>query len=258
MTNTDLEGVIRLINACPYPYFYVRSNKSDVNSTIYRTDDDLDKAANIEAFRRTMAEVDGEYFVVVLKQNAKDNTGNYTYTFHNRLSAQRAATPAAPAVAGISDDELNRRLELERRSILAEYQAKDLERRERELAAARREFNAEKSSTIGIIVDRLGKVIPQLFPRVAVAGTPDNQLPTPGTDDIPVVHTSPAPTQRSDDFSPHPTTPETPDPETAHLEDLLTRLADAEPDYLRLLETIVLMAERQDPTYTMARSFLLK
>lgn len=236
MVNTDLEGVIKLITDSPYPYFIVRSNRNDVNSVIFRSDENQDKPANIEAFRRTMANVDGEYFVVAIKQNAKDNSGNYTYTFHNRRptaigTTQPMPTPATPH---ITEDELQRRIDLTRREIMCEFQERELQRREKELATQQRDFNTEKTSTIGILVDRIGKVLPRLFPQVAVAGTPTETLPLDQT------------------------TPTDPDTLTTQLENILERLAAVEPDYLTLLETITTMAENKDPMYATARQFLIR
>lgn len=43
-----------------------------------------------------------------------------------------------------------------------------------------------------------------------------------------------------------------------HVENLLERFSNVEPQWIELLEKVVVMAEKQDTTYTMAKSILLK
>ena len=127
---------------------------------------------------------------------------------------------------------------------------KEIERRERELAEKEKEYRAEKASTIGILVDRIGKVIPKIFPQVAVAGMPGEEVPVPASVAKQPQHNEEAieiATVENDEQ----------DEATAELESLLERFAAVEPEWLPLLRRMVEMAEAKDATYNMARNFLL-
>ena len=43
-----------------------------------------------------------------------------------------------------------------------------------------------------------------------------------------------------------------------HVENLLERFSNVEPQWIELLEKVVIMAENKDATYTMAKTILLK
>jgi hypothetical protein len=155
-----------------------------------------------------------------------------------------------PTSNGLSEIDIEARIKNATDAVKLEFATKDLERRERELAEKEKEYRAEKASTIGIIVDRIGKVIPKIFPQVAVAGMPGEEVQVPA---------SVAKQPQYDEEAIEIATVENDeqDEATAELESLLERFAAVEPEWLPLLRRMVEMAEAKDATYNMARNFLL-
>ena len=163
-----------------------------------------------------------------------------------------------------------------RKEVLAEVERKQYERDKAAFEAEKKEYQKEKESFIGLAVNYAKPLIAAMKERAAlanVAGTGrDASKPIfakpiqPVTTDKPAEQEHADSEQGADDPHDAPITG-APDPseegvftadEAEKLEALLTRFRAVEPDYIRLLESVVAMAEAGDSTYTMAKGFLLK
>ena len=243
-------------------YEVLNENRKD--SYVFRYNPSQSPDENLERLRTVMAITPGQWFTLVGWTTNEKNRVQYRYEFAND---DRPAAPAAPAVQGISRDELAEQIKLAEARVEQRYRLRDLERRERELADREREFRREKESAIGIAVQQLGKFLRAARPAIAGLDEPPTRQVTPRPpeggdpaadgadpfDPIPADDTPAATVDRR----PATDDPETDDPATAELEDLLTRWAAADPDWHRLLRRVVEMAEGGNQMYTMAKGFIL-
>lgn len=241
MTTYDKIPEILRLNNCTY--WTIRSKK-DTNSYIFKCEKDSGFDDNLSRMQNVMNLYKGSYFILEGKENSEANRGSFTFEFSNENTSYKNQPAEIVGIgSSISESDINSRIENATNAVRLEFEKKDLERRERDLEAREKEYREEKASTIGIIVDKIGKVLPRIFPQVAVAGMQDEH-----------VHVAPS---RSDQ---HDTEGEISEIgiENSDIENLLERFSAVEPEWYRLLNNIVEMAERKDSTYTMARNFLLQ
>lgn len=248
---TTFDKIPELLRANDCKYWHIRTKK-DANSYVFKYDDSRGFDDNIARMQEIMRLYHGSYFILEGKENAASNKGSFCFEFSNEGAPALGSMQQQPTVihSGLSEIDVENRIKNAQDAIRLEFQTKDLERRERELAEKEKEYREEKASTIGIIVDRIGKVIPRIFPQVAVAGMPDEEVSVPAS-----VAKMP---QHNEEVAEIATVEsEEQDEATAELESLLERFAAVEPEWLPLLRRMVEIAEAKDATYNMARNFLL-
>lgn len=247
---TTFDKIPELLRANDCKYWHIRTKK-DANSYVFKYDDSRSFDDNISRMQEIMRLYHGSYFILEGKENAASNKGSFCFEFSNEgVPAVGAMQMPQPTSSGMSEIDIEARIKNAVDAVKLDFATKDLERRERELAEKEKEYRAEKASTIGILVDKIGKVIPKIFPQVAVAGMPGEEVPVPASVAKQPQHDEEAieiATVENDEQ----------DEATAELESLLERFAAVEPEWLPLLRRMVEMAEAKDATYNMARNFLL-
>lgn len=248
---TTFDKIPELLRANDCKYWHIRTKK-DANSYVFKYDDSRSFDDNIARMQDIMRLYHGSYFILEGKENAASNKGSFCFEFSNEGAPAVGAMMQMPqpVSSGMNEIDVEARIKNAVDAVKLDFATKDLERRERELAEKEKEYRAEKASTIGIIVDRIGKVIPKIFPQVAVAGMPGEEVQVPASVAKQPQHDEEAieiATVENDEQ----------DEATAELESLLERFAAVEPEWLPLLRRMVEMAENQDATYNMARNFLL-
>lgn len=248
---TTFDKIPELLRQNDIKYWTIRTKK-DTNSYVFKYDENRSFDDNINRMQDVMRLYQGGYFVLDGKENSSTNRGMFCFEFSNEGTAPMVNGMQQPTViqGGLSELDIESRIKNATDAVRLEFAQRDIERREKELAAREKEYREEKASTIGIIVDRIGKVLPKMFPQVAVAGMPNEQVAVsasvakrPQNDEEPIKIA----TEEIDEQ----------DEATAELEALLTRFAAVEPEWLPLLRRMVEMAEAKDATYNMARNFLL-
>ena len=250
-------------------YEVVNENRKD--SYVFRYNPSQSADENLTRLQAVMAITPGQWFTLVGWTTGEKNRVQYRYEFANTQDDGGGASPSAPApaVQGISRAELDEQIKLAEARVEQRYRLRDLERREKDLDEREREFRQEKESAIGIAVQQIGKFLRAARP--AIAGLDDHPMrqvtPRPpkggeGGEGVEVGERSNGAADggdTSDPFPPIPAEEAVPadDPQTAELEDLLTRWAAADPDWHRLLRRVVEMAESGNQMYTMAKGFIL-
>ena len=140
------------------------------------------------------------------------------------------------------------------REIKAQIKAEQYEAEKKQFEKEKAEFEEEKKTAIGALVHYfapIGQMLleKRMMPRVA------------GVDAEEPVHAAPIVTERHETPEDAPEEPQDEpftDEEAEQLMQLMVRFKAVEPDYLKLIQSVVEMAERNDPTYTMAKGFLVK
>lgn len=135
--------------------------------------------------------------------------------------------------------------------IRAQIKAEQYEKEKADFEKAKKEFEAEKQSAMGTLVHYLAPIGQMLLekkmmPRVAGVDTDE---PLPPVDTPQDGSNADAEQSEQSPFT---------DEEADRLFELMARFKKVEPDYLRLIESVVVMAENGDATYNMAKGFLVK
>lgn len=139
------------------------------------------------------------------------------------------------------------------KEVRAEYERKEYERKRSKLERERKEFEEQKNSAIGLLTNYLAPVAQALMAGrgARVAGV-DTQEPVVAQPIIPIEQQEQQQTedmaQQQEIFT---------EQEADKLFDLMARFKQAEPQYMELIEKVVVMAERGDAPYKMAKSALL-
>lgn len=135
--------------------------------------------------------------------------------------------------------------------IHAEIEAENYKRERADFEREKKEFEEAKTSVIGQLVETFAPYIPVLKnlggQRRMVAGVDANEP----------VHAAPIVADAPETEEPETESPFT-DEEADQLFALMARFKAVEPDYLKLIESVVTMAESGDSTYKMAKNFLVK
>lgn len=180
-------------------------------------------------------------------KRGKENTGQMYCEVRLVDELQQPSTQAVsslPVSATFNEEELAKRI---RKEVMMEVENQRYKEERKAFEAEKKAFEAEKSSAIGLAVQYFAPVVAAISGRKNVAGV-DADAP---------VHAAPihaVETEAVDDLLDEVFT----EKESDQLFELMARFKAVEPRYLELIESVVSMAERKDPTYDMAKGFLLK
>lgn len=147
-----------------------------------------------------------------------------------------------------------------RKQIMAEIERDRYEKDKAAFEKEKKEWEEEKQSAIGLAINYLQPVIAALkqrSPMGRVAGIEDatHQIVTEPIQ--PIENKQPEAQTQETPEAPEEEIPFT-DDEAEQLMSLMVRFKSVEPDYLKLIDAVVKMAESGDPTYKMAKGVLLK
>lgn len=154
----------------------------------------------------------------------------------------------------VDEDKIAARIETKLR---AEYERKEYERRLADLEKREKELRENENSAMGALTHYfapIGKALLQRGMLRNVAGV-DAKEPVQAQA-IQALHDDEPETQVPDTQEPEDDV--FTDEESNRLFELMKRFKAVEPQYLDLIENVVVMAENGDATYTMAKGFLLK
>lgn len=164
-------------------------------------------------------------------------------------------TPQTPIASPVVDEAaLADRI---RKEMQVEFDRREYERERKDFERERKEFNDARNSTLGAIIGYLQPYLPALNAAIgkrAVAGL-DTEADVKAARIIPTEDTHAKETQQQEQQEEESIFT---DEESDKLYELMSRFKAVEPDYLKLIESVVVMAESGDGTYTMAKNFLLK
>ena len=166
-------------------------------------------------------------------------------------------TPQIPAGTGSVDEEaLTERIKKELR---LEYDQRDFERERKNFDEEKRQFEADKASVLGAVIGYLKPYIPALS---GIGKTEHRLVAGLDGEDMEAAKIKPVDPNPEAPADGEPQEPEQENiftgEESDKLFELMARFKKVEPQYLELLENVVVMAESGDTTYAMAKKFLLK
>ena len=183
-------------------------------------------------------------------KRGKENTGLMYCEVRLVDEVQQPATQAVASPVAYPTYDEDKMMERIRREVQLEFENKRYQDEKAQFEKERREFEAEKKSAIGQIVTFMSPVLAAMG-RKNVAGV-DSDTP---------VYAAPIRTVGNEGVVEDETTIENEiftAEESDQLFSLMARFKAVEPRYLELIESVVSMAEQKNPTYDMAKGFLLK
>lgn len=151
---------------------------------------------------------------------------------------------SVPPTPAFNEEQMIERI---RKEVRLEYENQKYQDEKKAFEQEKKAFEAEKNSAIGALVHYLSPVVAALAGHKRVAGV-DAEAPVHAA---PIRAVEPEITDEMEDqiFT---------DVESDKLFELMARFKAVEPQYLKLIENVVVMAEKGDPTYNMAKNFLVK
>ena len=225
-----------------------RSNDKIVDSKFYNDDPLEDK---LRLTQKYLEQWGNRAYGVAFQSTTATTGGAQCVVYIDGASTQQPQQAAVGAIGAAVDVEAIKAQV--REQIQTEFDKREYERERKKLDQERKEFERDKNSAIGVMVGYLKPIIEGLGQRrvAGVDSTTDVQAHriTPIEDEQPEQEQFAEEVQEQSVFT---------DEEGDKLFSLMERLKAVEPDYMQLLEAVVTMAEANDSTYQMARSFLLK
>ena len=220
------------------------SSNRQGNSYIFKSEDDIPREQEIERMTRQLAYSQNSIIYVFGKKKGKSNVGNFTETWVN--SGNGAAPSAAQVISGmpaLSQADIDARIETAIMKERLAWQQREVERERKEIAEMKKEYEKEKESVLGILIDKAAPVISGLLsrrtPQVAIAGT-DGDVSVPRV--IPVGTDG----KKGQTNATEETLADTgafTDDEADELYSLMSRYKAVDPDYMTLIRRFVSFAE---------------
>lgn len=223
-------------------------NEKIIDSAAFTVSDMEDKISMTEKYLRMAG---GNAYAAGATTMGKDDLTTVTeIRLADAVQAQPTAGVGNPYPA-LNEDAIAARV---RKEVEAEYNKREYERRAADLEKREKEFAEKENSAMGAIIRCFAPVGQAMM---AKSGLLRNVA---GVDtDAPVTADPVKPIERKEPETQEPEQEDVfTDEESDKMYELMVRFKKVEPDYMRLIERVVEMAESGDGTYTMAKGFLLK
>ncbi len=179
-------------------------------------------------------------------KRGKENTGLMYCEVRLVDELQQPGTQAVSSLPISAPFDEEKMMERIRKEVQLEYENQRYKEERKQFEADKKKFEEEKNSAIGTFARLMSPVV------AAISGK--QQRVCAGVDaDAPVEAQPIHAVEQEDDFVDVFT-----DEEYDELFALIARFKAVEPRYIELIKSVVAMAERKDPTYDMAKGFLLK
>lgn len=182
-------------------------------------------------------------------KRGKENTGLMYCEVRLVDEFQQPGTQTVSSVPSVPVFDEQQMIARIRKEVQLEYENQKYQDEKKAFEAEKKAFEAEKNSAIGALVHYLSPVLAALDGNKRVAGV-DAEAPVHAAP-IHAIEQQQETTEEMEDqiFT---------DTESDKLFELMARFKAVEPQYLQLIENVVVMAEKGDPTYNMAKNFLVK
>jgi len=152
-----IDEAIRWIEINGIQHWKVSKSRGDKNDKAFETSDEDQLSARILQFRETMKLYPGNYFYITGKKNKTQTTGLYEYEFINGNStgAAMGSTTQQPQVMGISDADVQKRID-------EALEKAEVKRKIAELEKENKELRSENQTA----ATSLGKAITDYAPMI--------------------------------------------------------------------------------------------
>ena len=237
------QDAIKFIKINDLSGFSLRQGTSD-NQMLFKSlpDESIDDA--ISRAEQIMAFTEGRYILLEGYKGANQQRGKYSFSFQNSILPTVSGVQQAQPV--MDENFINSRIAVAIEKVKAEYDKQDLERREKELKERMKEFEQDKSSVIGMVVEKIAPMIKGVAQRqtaslaVGTLGEAASEPIRPAREES-AEQPEDAEVELSDDIVRN-----------------ILRWQAVERELPQLLEVIATLAENNDQNYIFVRKALLK
>ena len=243
------------------------------NNNVFVFDKDKSEEENKLICERALERFAGDVLYLVGWRTKEAKTGGFSATilYEQAYRQPSQITPMQPQIGGLYGtatgiDIAGLTADIEQR-ISNRYEKERLERLEKELREEKRDLEAQKNSAMGIIAQTLAPFAKQLAGGKQMrncAGTPLDAEEPVEAEPIRVKRTPEEPTATDNevelepvDGEPHEIEVFCTEKEYNRMMELMERFAQAEPEWLQLLETVTTLAESGDKAYMLAKGYLI-
>ena len=236
---------------CRYNFRSGRPNSDDKNNFIFAYDEDASPEDNLQNLESQLEAQAGRHMWGIGWRKPNTTVGGIVCEVeYGKDDEQMAQIKRMLSGQGIGQAQPYNEEQMEQKlteKIMMKLRLEQLEKERKDFEREKKEFENEKAGFIGVLIDKFG-------PFVSTYMQKQNLAKVAGTDVeaeriVPVSEDPDEGSQETDDL---------PDEEANQAYELLKRFRKVEPQYLQLLASVVTMAENGDPTYTMAKGFLIK
>lgn len=252
----NVENLINFIKLNNIGEWQLRSAKqNDPNSYVFKSDATQDRDLEMQRMEKILSFGNYQRLYFSGKPTGGGKTGNYSETLE--LAPSPTEQHPIPQTIGYTPDDLERRIQQAIEHNNFEWEKRQFDQDKKDFKAAQKEFEEQKQGIFGILVEKAAPIVMPYIqgllqkrnPMAAVAGTPDTVTVPPikvaDHEEVPEENKK----QEESSFT---------DEESDKLFSLMERFKKVEPDFLALIESVVVMAEQGDQMYTMAKGILLK
>lgn len=250
----NVENLIEFIKLNNIGEWQLRSAKqNDPNSYVFKSDATQDRDLEMQRMEKILSFGNYNRLYFSGKPTGGGKTGNYSETLE--LAPAQTEQHPIPQTIGYTPDDLERRIQQAIDHNNFEWEKRQFEQDKKDFKAAQKEFEEQKQGIFGILVEKAAPIVMPYIqgllqkrnPMASVAGTPDAVTVPPIK--VAEAEEEPAETEEKSPFT---------EEESDKLFLLMERFKKVEPDFLALIESVVVMAENGDQMYTMAKGMLLK
>lgn len=233
-----------------------RPGGEDKNNYIFTYDEDVSPEMNLSNLERRLQAHAGLHLWGVGWRAKNSNTGGVMCEVQYgkdedsqlaKLQNMISGGIGRPMSPEYDQEALEKKIE---ERLTMKFRLEQMEKERKDFERERKEFEQEKSGVIGQLINYFAPVAQAMMQKqglAKVAGT-----------DVHAERIVPVGDESPDTDPEDQTTDELPEEESMQAYNLLVRFRKVEPDYLRLLESVVTMAENGDSMYATAKTFLIK
>lgn len=237
---------------CRYNFRSGRPNSDDKNNFIFAYDEDASAEDNLQNLEAQLEAHAGRHIWGIGWRKPNTTVGGIIceveYGKEDEQLAQIKRMLNNQQGVGYSQPYNEEQMEQKlTEKIMMKLRLEQLEKERKDFEREKKEFEQEKSGVIGSLVNYFAPVAQAMMQKQSLAKVAGTDVEAERI--VPVPEEPDEGNQETDDL---------PDDEATQAYDLLKRFRKIEPNYLKLLESVVNMAEADDSTYKMAKSFLLK
>ena len=233
-----IEELINVVQQNRIKNFEVRKDASDSNSTQLRTDDNMTDGQKIELLRNVMQNNYGRFCLLGYEQQSQTKYRHCIEFMIKEQAAQPSVNfPQMNGVGMVPDGYMSQRevqqmidnVKLSNQIASLEKDISELKKEKKELETPVNEFFRSLAPIASTVVSGL---VQKQAPTAAVAGLdlPEDTTPEEVDENIQVAH---------------------------HVEQLMQRWLEADPQAIEMLEKLVVLCETDRGTYDMAKNMLI-
>jgi hypothetical protein len=236
---SNVEKVVDFLQRNNLEYWKVRVKDAD-NYNVFESDDEKPFEINVKRFRDVMDISTGNRYFLYAAPKKGTARGNFYEEFQNlQNNLQSASMQQIASVTGITDDEVQKRIEAAISGFKTQMEIENLRKENSDLKKELNATNTTQNRILSKIEPYIGTLISAILPKflgtkeIAIAGLLENEEPNINDN------------ENSETME-------------QKLLNALQKWQDADVDYIKIIEKCAQMATENDPMYDMAKKILIK